>query len=158
VRVTAREPAETRRFAGTLRDMIRSAARRDVLHQVTRSSIGLISTLGLYIIVFIAAYRVTIGVSTWGTLVAFFLYLMRLMNAAGSVMQLNPQIRRALASLQRIFDLPDKAPESRASEPMPRLRGEVAYENVSFSYDGLRPALHEVSFHARPGEVIALVG
>lgn len=38
------------------------------------------------------------------------------------------------------------------------VRGDVRFENVSFSYDGQRPALIDVSFHARPGQSIALVG
>lgn len=39
-----------------------------------------------------------------------------------------------------------------------RVQGEVAFENVSFSYDGKRSALRDVDFHAAPGETIALVG
>jgi len=44
--------------------------------------------------------------------------------------------------------------EAGVSKP---IRGEVAFENVSFSYDG-KPVLRNVSFHARPGETIAIVG
>ena len=41
---------------------------------------------------------------------------------------------------------------------MPEIRGDVDFENVSFSYDGKRMVLHDVSFHAAPGTVTALVG
>jgi ATP-binding cassette subfamily B protein len=63
--------------------------------------------------------------------------------------------------LQDFFDVIDTEPAVRdrpnAVDPG-RLRGEVEFDDVSFSYDGKRPAVADVSFKAAPGEVIALVG
>lgn len=39
-----------------------------------------------------------------------------------------------------------------------RVKGDVAFENVTFSYDGHRPAVEDISFTAASGETIALVG
>lgn len=51
-----------------------------------------------------------------------------------------------------------KTPETNASSNYIRLRGDVRFENVSFSYDGIKEVLKDVSFYAKPGQKIALVG
>lgn len=67
----------------------------------------------------------------------------------------------AMAGAERYFrtlDTPpawEDAPEAR---PCPRLRGEVEFRDVTFSYQPGRPVLHGLSFRAEPGQVVALVG
>lgn len=63
--------------------------------------------------------------------------------------------------LEEFFDVLDTEAQVRdrlGARDLVRVRGEVAFEDVSFSYDGKRSALADVSFHAAPGETIALVG
>jgi subfamily B ATP-binding cassette protein MsbA len=158
VKTAGREPAETRRFTATVRAAIRAAVGHEVLGLATGSALGLVGSLGLYVIVCVGAYRIFSGLSTYGTLMAFFIYLTQLVGAASSVLSLNPAVQKALASLERIFGLMDETAEARGALAMPRLRGEVEFENVSFEYEAGREVLHGVSFRARPGEVVALVG
>ena len=64
-------------------------------------------------------------------------------------------------SLRDYFEVMDTRPaivEQPDAPLLPRVRGEVAFESVSFSYDGTRPALHDLSFRIRPGMKVALVG
>jgi ATP-binding cassette subfamily B multidrug efflux pump len=67
----------------------------------------------------------------------------------------------AAAAGQRVFDIIDAKLEV-ADRPdareVPVIHGQVCFENVSFEYNHSAPTLHEISFTARPGEVIALVG
>lgn len=158
VKTAGREPAETRRFTATVRRAIRAAVGHETLGLATGSALGLVGSLGLYVIVCVGAYRIFSGLSTYGTLMAFFIYLTQLVTAASSVLSLNPAIQKALASLERIFALMDERKEPRGAGEMPRLRGEVEYERVSFEYEAGRPVLRDVTFRARPGEVVALVG
>ncbi len=158
IRTAGREPAETRRFTATVRHAIRAAVGHEVLGLATGSAIGLVGSLGLYVIVCVGAYRIFTGLSTYGTLMAFFIYLTQLVTAAGAVLALNPAIQRALASLERIFALEDTAAEPRGAATIPRLTGDVEFEGVGFEYEPGIPVLREVTFHARPGEVVALVG
>ncbi len=63
--------------------------------------------------------------------------------------------------LEEFFDVLDTEAQVRdrlGARDFGRVRGEVAFEDVSFSYDGKRSALADVSFRAAPGETIALVG
>jgi ATP-binding cassette subfamily B protein len=63
-----------------------------------------------------------------------------------------------LAEFFQVLDLrPQVSEKADAIDPV-RLQGDVTFEDVSFSYDGQRPAVEGLSFHARPGERIALVG
>ncbi len=102
------------------------------------------------------------GGLTLGTIVAFVAYFGRLYSPASALAGVQVQIVSALAVFERIFDYLDmpieNAQESAQAIELPRLRGEIEFRNVSFSYDGERPTLRDVSFHVAPGQVAALVG
>src|SRR5579875_566366 len=100
-----------------------------------------------------------------GTLVAFTTLQSRLFFPIGALLSVQVDIQGAFALFDRIFeylDLPqtitDK-PGAKALEPT-QLRGEVTFDNVSFSYrsDQERPTLDHVSFDVRTGQLAALVG
>ena len=177
VRTSAQEMREGRRFWSTVKAAIRANARRDVLVLLTGTAFGLLGTLGTYVIVAVGAYRISAGLSTFGNLFAFFLFLMQLLTSTGSVFQLVPEIQRSLASLQRIFDLADEAAEEMdplaagegqvtvlgATSGHPTglptsLRGEIELRGVRFRYDSGPLALDRIDLHVQPGEILALVG
>jgi ABC-type multidrug transport system fused ATPase/permease subunit len=66
-----------------------------------------------------------------------------------------------MASAARIFELEDVKQEI-ANKPdpvvLPRIRGEISFENVSFRYETGPEVLHDINFYAAPGETAALVG
>jgi ATP-binding cassette subfamily B protein len=67
----------------------------------------------------------------------------------------------ALAGAERIFNMLDTKPEVQDlpdAKPMPRIEGNVKFENVTFGYKPDRPVLHDVSFEAKSGQMFALVG
>jgi ABC-type multidrug transport system fused ATPase/permease subunit len=63
--------------------------------------------------------------------------------------------------MREFFDILDTAPavhDRPHAKDIARFEGAVAFQGVSFSYDGRRPAVQEVSFNVKPGETVALVG
>src|SRR5439155_24583276 len=70
-------------------------------------------------------------------------------------------MQRATTSAHRVFEVLDTEPEV-TDVPRPvrlePVRGQVAFENVTFAYDGVRQVLRGVSFDVAPGELIGLVG
>jgi ATP-binding cassette subfamily B protein len=67
----------------------------------------------------------------------------------------------ALVGAERVFRLLDTQPDwsdPPTAQPIQHLRGHVEFRDVSFGYDPARLILHEISFEARPGQTIALVG
>jgi ATP-binding cassette subfamily B protein/subfamily B ATP-binding cassette protein MsbA len=106
--------------------------------------------------------QVLAGRMTIGKLVEFLFYLGLFYEPVGRLHGLNQLLQAARAAGERVFDILD-APVERADRrprallPGP-MRGEVAYEDVSFSYQPERLALRNVSLHAQPGQMVALVG
>jgi ATP-binding cassette subfamily B protein len=102
------------------------------------------------------------GGLTIGTIVAFVAYFGRLYTPASALAGVQVQIVGALAVFERIFDYLDmpveNAEETADAIELPRLRGEIEFRHVTFSYDKIRPTLKDVSFRVAPGQVAALVG
>ncbi|HTA55432.1 MAG TPA: ABC transporter ATP-binding protein [Candidatus Acidoferrales bacterium] len=97
-----------------------------------------------------------------GVIVAFVSFIQgRLYGPAAALAGIQVQIVSALAVFERIFDYLDMTPEEYdppGAIALPDVAGDIAFENVTFSYDGKRDILKDVSFHVRPGEVAAFVG
>ena len=100
------------------------------------------------------------GSLTVGTIVAFVVYLNRLYTPASTLAGIQVQIVSAAAVFERIFDyldMPTEAAACAGTALLEAVRGEIVFEDVSFSY-GERAALHHVSFRIAPGQTAALVG
>ena len=97
-----------------------------------------------------------------GVIVAFVSFIQgRLYGPAAALAGIQIQIVSALAVFERIFEYLDMAPEQYdppGAIALPAVTGDIAFENVEFSYGGGRDVLKGVSFHVRPGEVAAFVG
>jgi ATP-binding cassette subfamily B protein len=96
-----------------------------------------------------------------GAVVACFLYWDWFMNPIRDFGNFYNQLMQAMAGAERVFSLLDLQPEvqdAAEAKPLPRIVGNVTFEHVTFGYAPGRPVLHDVSFEARPGQTIALVG
>jgi ATP-binding cassette, subfamily B, bacterial len=97
-----------------------------------------------------------------GVIVAFVSFIQgRLYGPAAALAGIQVQIVSALAVFERIFEYLDMTPEEYdppGAIALPEVAGEIAFEDVVFSYDGTRNVLDGISFHVRPGEVAAFVG
>ena len=94
-------------------------------------------------------------------LVTFLLLVMRLLQPLKQLSQVQPAAQQSLASAERIFEVFDATTETavdRGTITNPEFEKEVRFESVTFAYDTEATALTDVSFTARKGEVIALVG
>jgi ATP-binding cassette subfamily B protein len=97
-----------------------------------------------------------------GVIVAFVSFIQgRLYGPAATLAGIQVQIVSALAVFERIFDYLDMTPEEYdppGAIALPAVNGDIAFENVIFSYDGSRDVLNGITFQVRPGEVAAFVG
>jgi ATP-binding cassette subfamily B protein len=162
VRAFAQERAESDRFEAELEELfarnLRAARRWAFAYPLTLALFG----LNLAAVLWLGGYQVLTGAITVGTLVAVNRYMILLNEPVrwlGFVVQ---RIARAIASGERIFEILDTKPAI-ADRPdalvLETMRGEVTFEDVTFRFGGAkRNALDGVSFTARPGETVALVG
>lgn len=114
------------------------------------------------VILYLGSGRILGITVTVGTLVLFIEYTRRIFWPLAQFSEQLNFIQRAFASADRVFailDTPSRTPDRPdAIEHVPDTWREVAFENVSFEYDGGTKALDAVSFRIRRGERVALVG
>lgn len=160
IRASAAEASARLLFAGKLADHLRARFRRDMLAVAAGRLSGVISGIGMGLILLVGSWRILSGDFTLGGLFAFFLYLANLFGATHSLAALNPTIQRALASAERITELLDTEPSIQNSESPQRhsIRGEVEFEAVDFAYRPDRPVIRGASIQVPTGAAVALVG
>ena len=98
---------------------------------------------------------------TLGVLVAFTTYVAQLVTPVRYLGTVLPSITQAAASAERVFEILDTVPaviEATGAPDLMLRQGEVCFENVSFSYGRQTGVLKEISFTAKPRQVIALLG
>lgn len=124
--------------------------------------VDFIGSLATALVVGVGGWLVLGDALTAGTLVAVVLYVERFFDPIRELAQRYNTFQATMAASERIFELLDLEPDlidTPGAQPLPDIRGEVVFDNVSFSYsrDG-RTVLHNVNLRAEPGERIALVG
>ncbi|TDI24973.1 MAG: ABC transporter ATP-binding protein [Acidobacteria bacterium] len=105
--------------------------------------------------------RVIDGTLTLGTLVAFMAYQLRLFGPIQALMGLYTSLATVRVSLGRVHEILDVVPEVvEAATPvsLSTARGELALDDVSFSFERGAPVLEHVSRRVAPGECLAIVG
>ncbi|MGZ9650426.1 ABC transporter ATP-binding protein [Bacillus cereus] len=98
------------------------------------------------------------GIISLGVLYAFVDYLTRLFSPITNMVNQLANLEQARVASERVFELLEGKGEPVEEERMPRLKGNVKFENVSFSYNGKDEVLKNISFEAKQGETVALVG
>jgi ATP-binding cassette subfamily B protein len=122
-------------------------------------SMYLFGSLGVLLVVAVGTQDILSGAIQLGDLGAFLLLSGFLYEPVGKLHQLNQLIQAGRAAGERVFEIIDEPAESERGRKFDdEVRGEIEFRDVSFSYGTELPALSEVSFYARPGETIALVG
>lgn len=124
-------------------------------------SIDFLNTLATAGVLVYGGYLTVTGAATVGTVTAFLLYVQQFFRPIQILSQFYTQAQSALAGVERIFyllDEPSQLQDAPDAVQMPPIQGEVNFENVTFGYNPDQLVLKGVNLHAKPGEMIALVG
>jgi ATP-binding cassette subfamily B multidrug efflux pump len=118
------------------------------------------SALAIVAVIAYGGYLVLQNEVTIGVIVAFLAYITRFFAPVRELTQFYNQLQAATAGAEKVFELLDE-PVTVSERPRPialqNVRGEVEFRDVSFSY-GREPVLRSITFHAAPGEMVAMVG
>ena len=125
--------------------------------------VGLIELLGGMLVIGLGVWALTTGELTLGGLLVFITYLAQLYSPIRSLGQLSNDIFAAAAGAERVIELLNEPPsvtDAAHARSLPEpVRGLLELRAVTYSHpSGDRPALRDVSFVARPGEIVALAG
>jgi len=138
----------------------------NVLRTLTATSLmGLSASLLLgvvgAVIMYVGAHQIISGALTIGSFFTYTLFLGFLVAPITQIVAIGTQLTEALAGLERTHEILTERPEDKDPRRTIRLEdifGRIEFQHVSFSYDGNRTVLRDVSFQAEPGTVTALVG
>lgn len=106
-------------------------------------------------------HRIVAGHMTLGDFVTYNLFLAYLVAPMAGIVNIGTQLTDAVAGLERTHEVLQERPEDhdpRRTVNLPAVRGAITFDHVTFAYQPGKPVLHDVSFHAEPGTVTALVG
>ena len=138
----------------------------NVMRTLTATSIMSLSAsvlLGVVgaVTMYVGAHQIASGSMTVGDYVSYILLLGFLVAPIIQMVSIGTQLTEALAGLERTQEIMRERPEDqdpRRSMPLEDIVGQIEFEKVSFTYDGIHEVLRDVSFRSDPGTVTALVG
>jgi ABC-type multidrug transport system fused ATPase/permease subunit len=162
VRAFGQEGRHRSRFA-ELNDEHREANMKTVyLNAAYFPAVELLSAVATAAILIYGGNQVLDGGGvTIGVLASFVFYLQSFFDPIQSLSQLYTTYQAGMAALDKIFELLDERPDIADADDaieLPRVRGEISFEDVTFSYGGDALALDDVTLVVPPGQTLALVG
>ncbi|HKS52840.1 MAG TPA: ABC transporter ATP-binding protein [Pseudonocardiaceae bacterium] len=159
-----RRAAETQRFHRENLGRFAAEMAATRLEALFRPLVEMLEVVGVVLVVGVGVWLLQRDQITLGGLLVFVTYLTRLYSPIRGTGRLSNTVYAASASAERIIDLLSHQPDVRdPADPGPlppnQATGSVVFDAVTFTYPGAtRPTLDAVSFTARPGQKIALVG
>ena len=155
------EEREEAVFAAGVRRLLENVMRTLTATSVMSLSASLLLGVVGAVIIYVGARQIVAGTLTIGGFFAYTLFLGFLVAPMTQIVAIGTQLSEALAGLERTQEILHERPEDqdpRRTVMLNDVDGKLEFEHVSFSYDGSRTVLHDVSFRAQPGTVTALVG
>lgn len=160
VKIFSAQDQESRRFEQASNKFRSQQVKLEVSKIIGTVSVHLVISTGVGIITFL--YIRLMGEDlNLGNFLAFITAVALIQKPIKQLTDVNVQIQRGITGAASIFELMDYEAEiDQGTVPLDTCRGDLVFNQVSFSYqkDSKQQALTEVSFHASPGETVALVG
>jgi subfamily B ATP-binding cassette protein MsbA len=161
VKAFAREDYEVQRLEKESLEAVDISLRARSLKAKLTPLVGIVVAVGTGLVLWFGAKLVMAGALSGGGLVVFILYLGKMYKPMQEISKMTDTYSKAAVGYERIQEILQThvevkdAPRARHA---PRLKGNIEFENVSFSYDGQTPVLKNVNLQIKAGQVSALVG
>jgi subfamily B ATP-binding cassette protein MsbA len=159
VRLHAAQPVQGERFRALSLTLRRLAMKSAVAQALITPTMHMLAASALSVVIMIALWQ-SRDAMTVGSFAAFVAAMLMLIAPVKRLSEVTSPIVRALANLERSFDLVEHAPAETGGTYAPeRAQGRIEMRGVTVQYpNAQRPALQDVWLDIAPGEVIALVG
>ena len=159
VKALSKTEYEKQRFEGANRDVMEQEQKAATTMALTNPLMNVLLNLGLMLVIVVGAFRVNLGVSQPGKIIAFLSYFTIILNAMMSITRMFVLYTRGNASAGRIaqvLEMPvdlQVGPATVAKED-----AHIVFDHVSFSYNGRRNNLTDISFSLGRGETLGIIG
>ncbi|WP_339803863.1 ABC transporter ATP-binding protein [Paenibacillus sp. FSL R5-0744] len=160
VKQYSREESEVKRFRKISGELNKVSIKAQIVSGLVGPVMNMINNLGFAIIAGVGGWMAFHNMATVGIIVSFLTYSKQFGRPISDLANQYNLIQSAIAGAERVFEVLEMPSEygDEESEDLPRLTGEVVFQDVSFAYKADSPILSGVTFEATPGEKIALVG
>jgi len=155
------EEREERVFSGGVLRLLNNVMRTLTATSIMGLSASVLLGVVGAVIMYVGAQQILAGSLTIGGFFTYTLFMGFLIAPIMQIVQIGTQLTEAFAGLERSQEILSQAAEDRdprRTVMLPEIEGNIDFEDVSFTYDGVRTVLNDISFHASPGTVTALVG
>ena len=160
VRAFAREDVERGRYEKINRSIYERWVRLARTFSAYFPSVFFLGSANLLVMLAMTSYRALEGVLAAGLIWSVFRWSQVLTNNGRMIARMMPAIEHGFVSAERVFEILDAPASIRtpgSPKPMPKGRGRVVFENVTFGYDE-HPVLEDIALDIPPGTNVALVG
>lgn len=161
VKAFGQEEREQERFISHSSDSMQARIRYELSSGFLGLLLGITTAFGTAAVLFIGITNILTGILTLGSLLLILGYLAQFYKPLKTISRKVASVQSHLASAERAFDLMDEPPdvlEKSDALTIARARGEVVFDNVSFSYQEDQPVLQDVSFVISAGTRAGIAG
>jgi ATP-binding cassette, subfamily B, bacterial len=161
VKSYARERYELKRFDGVGAETMQARLRLTWQESLFSIWVTAITLTGTAMVLVVGGLHVLDGSLTIGSLLVIVAYLAAVYGPLSAIAHTAGNLQQARVSARRVREtlaLPAEVLDQEGAIDAASVKGHIVFEDVRFSYDESRPILDGISFEARPGELVALVG
>jgi ATP-binding cassette subfamily B protein/subfamily B ATP-binding cassette protein MsbA len=161
VKSFAREAHETDRFVKTGDDVMRSRISITWQESLFSVVVSTITILGTALVLTVGGMHVLQGKMTIGDLLIVIAYLGAVYGPLSAIAHTTGQLQGAVAGARRVramFAMVPETVDAPAAIDANAVKGDIRFEGVGFAYPDGTKVLHDITFDAKPGEMVALVG
>jgi ATP-binding cassette subfamily B protein len=158
IKTFTREPLESARYRSKIDLLLNLGNQERLIYAALGPAVQFLAAAGMVLVLWMLGSAAQ--ARSPAEMVSFLLYAALLTRPVSSLAEVYGQTRRTRGALERLGGVLTEPPESLAGagDHLPPARGEIEFQNLSFSYPDRPPALTGISLHIQAGETIALTG
>lgn len=161
VKVFGRQKESAEIFRKENEDLYQAGFKAQFISGIIQPAMMFIGNLNYVLVAVVGGLRVASGSLSIGDVQAFVQYSRQFSQPLTQVASMANLVQSGVASAERVFELLDaeeQAPDAADAVKPAHVRGEVAFEDVSFRYEADKPLIDGLSLTVRPGQTVAIVG
>ena len=161
VKAYGMEDYESHRTAKTVKKIFRLNFKSGMVRATVHPIMGTLTGLAVFLVILYGGWQVIDGSRTGGDLMSFITALLLAYEPLKRLSSMNANLQEGMAAVQRIYTVLDTEPEivdRKGAQPLGDTRGNISFEDVTFSYKRGQPAVKGVDLVLPAGKIVALVG
>jgi len=159
IKALSKTDYESARFDYVNKNVVKKENRANMTMALNSPVMNILLNAGLVAVIILGAYRVNMGLSAVGKIMAFLTYFTMILQAVMGINRIITHSSRAIASANRLSEVLEAESEIIPMEiPDSKSDYHVEFKNVSFSYEQVEDNLSDISFELKKGQTLGIIG